>query len=615
MTQRVITEMKSARKLCSVLKCENTAHARGLCDKHRTQIRRHGRLTPERELGQPRPKQPCTVEACDSHRVARGLCSRHYSQVRRHGHVLPDRQRARSRSRIDAFESFGDLLGSSRRFSPKTISENQAPKRSTSSALFTRDGDDQELTQLLGMAVVDVSKGRPSSVREELSGEQQRLVDIFRMLRAHRHGAGDPKKTANHSGMTVDQSSLWRNLALHAEQDETGSFVGRQESEDFAWLLGLYAAIRRSPAGGSPRPLRVRLDEEEAQELAEKTERLFGRVPSIRQVDSQYDVFFGSKELSQYLHDITAGNTLVPWEHLVTFEERRGFLASFLQRRCSLSAIGGVRPILAIGKRMAPSLRNGLLFLFAQLGIYPAFDESRIFLQALPELEKILKLKLISVPARHERLQTLVTNAPYDSLNIDVELYYRVLDGETSNRVPAETRRRWFLDELPPKIKRLERLAALFRKHSDPDAIGYLFRALGFSAFEARKQASRRSLREILTIVATLRHARIPEESWLSWLDMTPKEISAKLGGFDDSIVLAGGLQYRLTPRARMRYLQAYGLQPSEFKDFTICLEHIQDELQRALIKSVGSRQIASNSLVFSINGREIHSIRLAANG
>lgn len=607
---------KRTRRQCSVEECDNTAHARGLCDKHRTQIRRHGRLTPERELGQPRPKLPCKVEACDALRVARGLCSRHYSQVRRHGEILPDRQRARSRSRIEAFEGFSDLLGASKAF-PKAASDKfpklkGAPKNPS---FFQGAREDKEITELLGMAVVDVYRGRPSSLRGELNLGQQRLVDIFRMLRAHRHGAGNPRSTASHSGIPNDQISLWRSLAEHSDETSSKSFVGREESVDFAWLLGLYAAIRRSPAGGSPRPLRVRLDKEEADELAAITERLFGRAPSIRKVDNQFDVFFGSKELSQYLHDITHGNTQIPWEHLVTYQERKAFLCSFLQRRCSLSAIGGVRPILAIGKRMDANLRNGLLFLFAQLGIYPAFDDSRIFLQSLPELKQVLDLGLLSVNARHERLKELVENAPYDSLDIDVELYYRVLAGENSQLVPAETRRRWFLDELPPKIKRLERLASLFKFAPDPDAIGYLFRAMGLSSADARNQASRRSLRDLLSIVSTLKQARIPQESWLSWLDMSPEDITAKLGGFDDSQIFAGGREYFLTPRARMRYLQAYGLQPNEFDDFSICLDHIQSELEQAIHKSKGQRPLASNALVFSISGREIQSIRLSPAG
>ncbi|MDF1665672.1 MAG: hypothetical protein P1V97_28190 [Planctomycetota bacterium] len=333
-----IAPTNKTRRLCSVSECENTAHARGLCDKHRTQIRRHGRLTPERELGQPRPKLPCSVDACDALRVARGLCSRHYSQVRRHGEILPDRQRARSRSRIEAFEGFSELLGAHKVF-PKAKTES-FPKKEESPkprSFFQSSRMDKEITELVGLAVVDVYRGRPSSLRGELNREQQRLVDIFRMLRAHRRGGGTPRVTASHSGIPSDQISLWRSFAEHSESEASTAFVGREESVDFAWLLGLYAAIRRSPAGKSPRPLRVRLDKEEADELAEITERLFGRAPSIRKVDNQYDVFFGSKELSQYLHDITQGNTQVPWEHLVTSEERRAFLCSFLQRRCSLS--------------------------------------------------------------------------------------------------------------------------------------------------------------------------------------------------------------------------------------------------------------------------------------
>ena len=213
-------------------------------------------------------------------------------------------------------------------------------------------------------------------------------------------------------------------------------------------------------------------------------------------------------------------------------------------------------------------------------------------------------------------LDDLVKAAPYDSLDIDVDLYYRVLGGEESDLVPAETRRRWFLDELPPKIKRLERIATICAEDVDPDALGLLYRGLGMSSDKARDLAGKHTLRSLLVIVETLRDSKVPRETWSSWIEMTPEEIKNRLGGKDSPVLIASGREFRLTPKARMRYIQAYGLQPDEFEDFTICLDHIQSELQEALDNAELKGKLASSSLVFSISDDdEIQSIRLVSHG
>ena len=54
-------------------------------------MRRHGRLTPEREYSQRGPG--CKAEGCSEPEVARGYCFRHYQQMRRYGRLTPERER------------------------------------------------------------------------------------------------------------------------------------------------------------------------------------------------------------------------------------------------------------------------------------------------------------------------------------------------------------------------------------------------------------------------------------------------------------------------------------------------------------------------------------------
>lgn len=59
--------------ICIAEKCETKAISKGYCDRHRKQIERHGRLTPEKEH-----KKICTIEGCEEKHLSRGYCKNHY---------------------------------------------------------------------------------------------------------------------------------------------------------------------------------------------------------------------------------------------------------------------------------------------------------------------------------------------------------------------------------------------------------------------------------------------------------------------------------------------------------------------------------------------------------
>ncbi len=63
----------------------------GFCPRHYQQIRRHGRLTPEREYQ--KRGACCSVGNCTEQQIAKGLCFRHYQQMRRYGRLTPERER------------------------------------------------------------------------------------------------------------------------------------------------------------------------------------------------------------------------------------------------------------------------------------------------------------------------------------------------------------------------------------------------------------------------------------------------------------------------------------------------------------------------------------------
>lgn len=83
---------------CTAPRCARPAETAGYCCRHYAQVRRHGRLTPEREYDH-RPAQ-CIVPGCGGRVQARGWCWRHLRQVYRHGHVQ-ERQTAGTRIELE----------------------------------------------------------------------------------------------------------------------------------------------------------------------------------------------------------------------------------------------------------------------------------------------------------------------------------------------------------------------------------------------------------------------------------------------------------------------------------------------------------------------------------
>jgi hypothetical protein len=81
---------------CQAPGCGSPARTRGYCPRHYQQVRKFGRLTPEREYYH--REAWCSVEGCRDLQVAKGYCYRHYQQIRRHGQLTPERERVYGRT-------------------------------------------------------------------------------------------------------------------------------------------------------------------------------------------------------------------------------------------------------------------------------------------------------------------------------------------------------------------------------------------------------------------------------------------------------------------------------------------------------------------------------------
>lgn len=84
-------------RFCEVKNCGAKHYSKGTCKKHYTQVKRHGKLTPESERGAPRAQ--CRALKCLEFYSSKktGLCRRHHQQVLVHGRLVPEREHVMGR--------------------------------------------------------------------------------------------------------------------------------------------------------------------------------------------------------------------------------------------------------------------------------------------------------------------------------------------------------------------------------------------------------------------------------------------------------------------------------------------------------------------------------------
>ncbi len=84
-------QLGNLQTLCLAESCSRPARTAGYCPRHYQQMRRHGRLTPEREYK--KRGIHCNVPSCQEPQIAKEYCFRHYQQLRRYGRLTPERER------------------------------------------------------------------------------------------------------------------------------------------------------------------------------------------------------------------------------------------------------------------------------------------------------------------------------------------------------------------------------------------------------------------------------------------------------------------------------------------------------------------------------------------
>jgi len=84
---------------CKAPNCDRLVVSRGYCGKHYQQIRKHGRLTPEKEH---RRIKNCMADGCNNKVYTHGYCKKHYIYMNSKGYISPKFTRTHLKNNIPA---------------------------------------------------------------------------------------------------------------------------------------------------------------------------------------------------------------------------------------------------------------------------------------------------------------------------------------------------------------------------------------------------------------------------------------------------------------------------------------------------------------------------------
>ncbi|MDD5111569.1 MAG: hypothetical protein PHG85_03415 [Candidatus Altiarchaeota archaeon] len=364
----------------------------------------------------------------------------------------------------------------------------------------------------------------------------KRLREIDDAHRAYRRvfelaGSGlSPKDAGIGAGVTEGEAKRWlsgqnvpfiiASLDPQTRRKATKEIeIPKGESTAFAYVLGARAAVTRQ--GGYNSRLNFSVTEKEVIKLLqERMGEAFGRKPDISNRSSRggekpyHDLKLTSIPLAMYINKITEGNTRLPWEHLVSKEERIAFMHGFLDFTGSVSASEGKtqHPSIEAQKLNNDGLIKDAAVLFKSIGILPTVKLGRratlsIFDQN--DLATFMGYGGFTSKETQSRLMEL-HGTGYERRGMSMGEYQAVMaytrehSGASAQEASRETGVGYDIvrgllrrGQKPKFLKRLEAIEKLEKDLPDPDAIGFLYRGMGLESKTARAIAAKRSIKEV----------------------------------------------------------------------------------------------------------------------
>ncbi len=282
--------------------------------------------------------------------------------------------------------------------------------------------------------------------------------------------------------------------------DDDRSIVPNEKAIGFAYLLGFFVSMCDKKRKGQKNRY-MKNFETNNPELRSRIKKICDQLNIPCKVNNQFTIL-GPCKAVKYLYDITETGARVPWEHLVTQEERREFLAGYFERGGTIthnSTRYGFNADLCVTEVESKELVSDILVMLSEQKIYPTINErmNGIDIRGRLELEEIYTLlhskqrkqsirKTLDQDHRQEvwKIQDCIEVETYKKdhpLNSPKHIFSRL--GFDLSRILGIT------TQALRRIRNYRRIKDLISNRPDHNVIGYCFRECGVSSEAARALA------------------------------------------------------------------------------------------------------------------------------
>lgn len=280
----------------------------------------------------------------------------------------------------------------------------------------------------------------------------------------------------------------------------------RRENLPLAYLLGVVCA--RQKQGFATSSLTFQDDSKDVVRLyALRLAQLFPsrKVSSATKVEDtdSFEISFTHTRLQIHIDEVSNKKARVPWEHLVSEQEKILFLQGIADGMSSVESLNA-SPTLNFTKRGSTQLIHEVACLLNELGIQgnvPFDDQGVMFINQQYNLERFQQ-KIGYRDLRRGRLLKQAVEKPKGKKTYSPEQYDSVMsmgrkkqtsfasiaakanvgEGTVSNWLAVDRPR-----TRPDSVEKRQRLIELRERYPNAEQIGYLYRTLGFSSSASRE--------------------------------------------------------------------------------------------------------------------------------
>ncbi|MDD5112377.1 MAG: hypothetical protein PHG85_07525, partial [Candidatus Altiarchaeota archaeon] len=350
--------------------------------------------------------------------------------------------------------------------------------------------------------------------------------------------------------------SIYRLDPASKSNDLQPGDIPKSESTSLAYLLGARAAITTTKSRTASFVF-SHTDDDVAAKAGSAVKTVFKRDATVGDHELGGAVYHKvssySRLLGRHIDHVTQNNTRIPWEHLVSREERLAFINGFLDFTGSITHRllkmkgGDVKyPLLHVEKLGNEGFIKDFAVLLKDVGVLSVVNGDTLRIQGRRDLEKLRGYDIFTSKKTQEKLDGLLAQ-PFERPSYPPEKYREVMNyceqhhGAKPAEISKATGVSWVCArdwsrglKKPESVKRLEELQKIEGEMPDRDVIGYLYR-LGAGSMLARTIAGvQKDVNKVREKCAALEQGGVKGaelESRLTQIFGTPPEGTAEAGG------------------------------------------------------------------------------------